>query len=138
MSYVSNRAQALHSMRQPIVAWLWRNALRLEGQTIRNAPKGASGTLRKGVRAYVDEAKLVGVVSVHPEYSKFVEGIPVVTKKHFTPWSVSYMFQRWGKQRGFDTSRGGLLTWGYRNPFFTKAIESVAPIAMAELRTMGI
>lgn len=134
--YRSYRREREDDIRRAVGGWIFRTAKGIEGTAKRLAPRGASNMLMKSIMAYLEFPISIVAVGVH--YAHFVEGYPRTTRRHFTPWAVSYMFKRWGNQRGFDTSSGGLMTWGYRNPFFSNAIKAVTPQAMAQLRSLRL
>lgn len=134
--YRSYRRERENDIRRSISGWIFRTAKGIETNAKRLAPRGASNMLMKSIMTYLEYPE--AVVAVGMSYAHFVEGYPKITRRHFTPWTVSYMFRRWGTQRGFDTSSGGLMTWGYRIPFFSDAIKIITPRAMAQLRSLRI
>jgi len=131
--YRSYRRERENDIKRAISGWIFRTAKAIQKEARANAPKGVSGYLRLSTKAYYEYP--VSIVSVGEPYAKFVEGWPKPTKRHFHSWEHDYAFRQWARRRGFDTSRdkGGLLTWGYANRFFTKAIATVRPKAQADL-----
>ena len=132
--YRSYRRDREKDIERAISGWIFRTAKAIQNTARANAPKGVSGDLRRSTKAYCEYP--VSIVSVGAPYAKFVEGWPKPTKRHFHSWEHDYAFRQWARRRGFDTSRakGGLLTWGYANRFFSKAIATVRPKAQADLR----
>lgn len=135
--YRSYRKKAEKRIEKVIGGWMYRTIRGIEGQAKKLAPVGM-GTMRRTIRAYFNWP--VSTVVVNVPYARFVEGYPKITRKHFHSWRNDPTFRNWARRRGFDTSQagGGLLTWGYKKPFFSNAVTLITPRAMADLRRLRI
>ena len=135
--YRSNRAAVNGNFRKVLGGWIFRTANNIHRNAFMNAPK-ATGQLRQSMKVYYEFPQ--AAVSINAPYARYVEGYPVVTKRHFHSWADDPSFRAWARRRGFDTSKekGGLLTWGYNIPFLRSAVNTVKPQAMMELRSLRI
>lgn len=134
-SYGKERKQ---DMKSAISGWIFRTAKGIEGAAKRGAPRGVTGDTRRGIKAFCKFP--TSIVAVNAPHAKFIEGYPKITRRHFHSWEHDYAFRQWARRRGFDTTRdkGGLLTWGYRIPFFGDAIKAIRPKAMMDLRRVKL
>ena len=133
--YRSYRKQRQADIEKALKGWVFKTARDIERQAKHNVPK-ATGALGKAIKALLGFP--TAVVAVMPKYGRFVEGYPKATKRHFVPFDKYPAFAAWARRRGHDTSRGGLLVWGYATKFFSKAIATVRPKAKAALSRLKL
>ena len=134
--YRSYRKEREQDIKNVLLRWMGYTCASIERNAKQYVPKGATGLLRKSIKSFVEFP--VSIVCIGEHYAHFVEGIPRIVRRHFLGWRGHPSFTRWGRQRGYDTSRGGLLVWGYAIPFFKKSIDAAIPAAMAALRRLRI
>jgi len=133
--YKSYRRQRQQDIENALKGWVFKTTKDIERQAKHLVPK-ATGKLGQSIRSVLDFP--ISVVGLMSKYGRFVEGYPKATKRHFVPFDRYPAFAAWARRRGFNTTRGGLLVWGYATKFFSNAVDIIRPKAMAALRRLKL